>query len=38
MNINGKLFFAGEHCSPYIGTLHSAYLSGEEAAELLKAL
>ena len=28
MNINGKLFFAGEHCSPYIGTIHGAFMSG----------
>lgn len=30
------LWFAGEHISPYIGTVHGAYVSGMQAAEGLR--
>ena len=32
--INGKVFFAGEHTNfDFIGTAHTAYLSGERASQ-----
>lgn len=34
--INGRIYFAGEHCSlTYAGTVHGAYLSGTDTAQQL---